>query len=175
LYLLCPLSCSAEVDVGLAADIGTLQRGPKHLANASLFAELALTGRDFDASEALRLGFLSRVVAGGRTEVLGEALAMAATIASKSPVAVVGSVRSSVTLGNPRTERTGPSTSSTPRGTSRSPTASPLPPPGTPLPCRPRCAVPSRSCCRHRRRGAQDMGTAVAAVMGKTRPTFSKL
>lgn len=83
-----------EVDVGLAADIGTLQRGPKVTGNASLFRELALTGRDFGAEEAMRLGFLSRVVQGGKEEVLKEALEVAKIIASKSPVAVIGCVRS---------------------------------------------------------------------------------
>lgn len=61
-----------EVDVGLAADIGTLQRFPKIIANDSIARELALTAREFDADEAARIGFLSKVVDGGREEVVGE-------------------------------------------------------------------------------------------------------
>jgi delta(3,5)-delta(2,4)-dienoyl-CoA isomerase len=77
-----------EVNVGLAADIGTLQRFPKVIANDSKARELALTGRRFDAEEARDIGFVSNVVQGGRTEVLEAALTMARHIASKSPVAV---------------------------------------------------------------------------------------
>jgi enoyl-CoA hydratase/carnithine racemase len=52
--------------------------------------ELALTGRMFDATEAEKIGFVSRVVNGGREEVEKEAVKMAALIASKSPIAVLG-------------------------------------------------------------------------------------
>ncbi|KAG9121864.1 hypothetical protein FRC07_001998, partial [Ceratobasidium sp. 392] len=85
-----------EVDVGLAADIGTLARLPKITGNESLLRELALTARDFGVEEAARLGMISRVVQGGRKEVLGAidaALETARIIASKSPIAVVGTKR----------------------------------------------------------------------------------
>ncbi|TFK48110.1 ClpP/crotonase [Heliocybe sulcata] len=82
-----------EVDVGLAADIGTLARIGKITGNASLAHELAFTGRDFSASEALQLGLLSKVVPGGREEVTNAALELATQIAQKSPVAVVGTKR----------------------------------------------------------------------------------
>jgi delta(3,5)-delta(2,4)-dienoyl-CoA isomerase len=82
-----------EVDIGLAADIGTLARGPKATGSSSLFAELALSARTFSAAEALRLGFASRVVEGSRDEVVKEALDLASLIASKSPVAVAGTKR----------------------------------------------------------------------------------
>jgi len=59
------------VDVGLAADIGTLQRFPKITGNDSLAREFALTGRKFSAKEAREIGFVSEVVEGGRAEVLG--------------------------------------------------------------------------------------------------------
>lgn len=97
------------MNVGLAADIGTLQRFPKITGNDSLARELALTGRKFDAQEAKDIGFVSDVVQGGRKEVVGEykqlqhgkqtgsadadgparALDMAKTIAEKSPIAVI--------------------------------------------------------------------------------------
>jgi delta(3,5)-delta(2,4)-dienoyl-CoA isomerase len=60
------------VDVGLAADIGTLQRFPKVTGNDSLAREFALTGRKFNAKEAREIGFVSQVIDGGRAEVLGE-------------------------------------------------------------------------------------------------------
>ncbi|KAJ7305611.1 Delta2-dienoyl-CoA-isomerase [Mycena albidolilacea] len=82
-----------EVDVGLAADIGTLAYLPKITANHSLMRELAYTSRLFDAREAERLGLLSAVVPGGREGVVRVALDLAEVIAQKSPVAVSGTKR----------------------------------------------------------------------------------
>lgn len=82
-----------EVDVGLAADIGTLARVPRLVGNASLLHELALSGRTFGADEARALGLVSRVVRGSRAEVVRAALEFAAEVAGKSPVAVVGTKR----------------------------------------------------------------------------------
>jgi len=79
-----------EVDIGLAADIGTLARFPKIIGNESLARELAMTTRVFSADEAYRMGFISRAIEGGRDEVITAALQTARTIASKSPIAVVG-------------------------------------------------------------------------------------
>ncbi|KAI0641223.1 ClpP/crotonase [Trametes meyenii] len=79
-----------EVDVGLAADIGTLARLPKIVGNHSLMHELAYTGRNFSAAEAEKLGLVSRVVEGGRNEVVAAALELAQQVAEKSPVAVAG-------------------------------------------------------------------------------------
>lgn len=62
-----------EVDVGLAADIGTLQRLPKIIGNESKARELALTARKFGAEEAREMGCVSSVIKGGRKEVMGEA------------------------------------------------------------------------------------------------------
>ena len=61
-----------EVDAGLAADIGTLQRFPKIVGNDSLARELCYTAREFGATEAREIGFLSKVVDGGRQEVVGK-------------------------------------------------------------------------------------------------------
>ncbi|GAA5921096.1 hypothetical protein JCM1841_002413 [Sporobolomyces salmonicolor] len=79
-----------EVDVGLAADVGSLQRLPRTTGNASLLYELALTARNFGPAEAVQLGLVSRVVHGGKEDVLNEALKVAETIAAKSPVAILG-------------------------------------------------------------------------------------
>ncbi|CAE6448881.1 unnamed protein product [Rhizoctonia solani] len=61
--------------------------------NESLLRELAFTAREFRPAEAIQLGMISRIVQGGRDEVLGAALELAKVIASKSPVAVVGTKR----------------------------------------------------------------------------------
>ncbi|KAJ7090727.1 Delta2-dienoyl-CoA-isomerase [Mycena belliarum] len=82
-----------EVDVGLAADIGTLAHLPKITGNHSLMRELAYSARLFSATEAAQLGLLSRAVPGARAEVVAAALALARAIASKSPVAVSGTKR----------------------------------------------------------------------------------
>ena len=78
-----------EVDIGLAADIGTLTRLPKVVGNFGWVKEVALSARIFGAEEALRVGFVSQVF-GGKEEVLKGALEVAGLIASKSPVAVLG-------------------------------------------------------------------------------------
>ena len=47
-----------EVDIGLAADIGTLQRFPKIVGNDSLVRELVYTARKFTSQEAKEIGFV---------------------------------------------------------------------------------------------------------------------
>ncbi len=46
------------MDIGLAADVGTLQRLPKIVGGDSLVRELVYTARKFSADEALRMGML---------------------------------------------------------------------------------------------------------------------
>lgn len=76
-----------EVDVGLAADVGTLQRLPKIIGNTSIARELCYTGRKFDAREASEIGFVSKVFPDKDT-ALSHALQVAEDVALKSPVAV---------------------------------------------------------------------------------------
>ncbi|PVD25546.1 hypothetical protein C0Q70_13202 [Pomacea canaliculata] len=78
-----------EVDLGLAADVGTLQRFPKVIGNDSLARELALTARNFFADEAKEMGFVSRIFP-DKEQLIEGALDLASTIASKSPIAVQG-------------------------------------------------------------------------------------
>ncbi|KAF8321081.1 ClpP/crotonase-like domain-containing protein, partial [Cantharellus anzutake] len=78
-----------EVDMGMA-DVGTLARFPKIVGNDSFTREAAISAGIFAASEAERVGFVSKVVPGGKQEVFDAALATAREIASKSPVAMVG-------------------------------------------------------------------------------------
>lgn len=80
-----------EVDIGLAPDIGSLAFLPKITGNHSLVRELTYTARAFSAVEAEKLGLVSKVVQGGRDEVVKEALELAKFIAGKSPVAVSSS------------------------------------------------------------------------------------
>jgi delta(3,5)-delta(2,4)-dienoyl-CoA isomerase len=87
------ITSGQEVDVGLAADIGSLARLPKLTGNQSLVHELAYSTRPFSAVEAKELGLVSKVVEGGRQEVLNAALELARNITEKSPVAVVGTKR----------------------------------------------------------------------------------
>lgn len=51
-----------EVDLGMAADVGTLQRLPTIIGSQSLVKELAYTGRKMLAAEALQVGFVSQVL-----------------------------------------------------------------------------------------------------------------
>jgi delta(3,5)-delta(2,4)-dienoyl-CoA isomerase len=74
----------------LAADIGTLAFLPKITGNHSLARELAYTARTFSAAEAEKLGLVSKVVEGGMDAVVNSALELAKVIASKSPVATLG-------------------------------------------------------------------------------------
>lgn len=77
-----------EIDIGMTADVGTLQRLPKLIPYA-VACELAYTGRNMDAEEAQRVGLVNRVFA-DRDELLAEVRKIAAGIASKSPIAIRG-------------------------------------------------------------------------------------
>jgi len=74
----------AEVDIGLAADVGTLQRLPK-LMPFSHVKELAYTGRKFDAAEAAELGLINKVFS-SKEMLAEEGKKVATTIAAKSPL-----------------------------------------------------------------------------------------
>lgn len=78
-----------EVDIGLAADVGTLQRLPKVIGSRSLVNELALTARKMFADEARSSGLVSRVFP-DKDAMMAGALEMVAEIAARSPVAVQG-------------------------------------------------------------------------------------
>lgn len=79
----------AEVNLGLASDVGGLQRLPKIIGNQSLVRELALSGRKMLANEAFQHGLVSRSFT-AKEAMMAEALSLAKTIASKSPVATLG-------------------------------------------------------------------------------------
>ena len=74
----------AEVDIGLAADVGTLQRLPT-LIPIGVVRELAYTGRKFLPDEARELGFINKVF-DSLEDLEQGSLALAQEIASKSPL-----------------------------------------------------------------------------------------
>mgnify|MGYP002629831224 CR=1 FL=1 len=77
-----------EIDIGMTADVGTLQRMPKLVADG-IVRELAYTGRNLGAHEAREIGFVNRVFPDQET-LLREVTEIARSIASKSPLAVRG-------------------------------------------------------------------------------------
>ncbi|KDP26858.1 hypothetical protein JCGZ_18016 [Jatropha curcas] len=77
-----------EVDLGITADLGTLQRLPGIVGYGNAM-ELALTGRRFSGQEAKELGLVSRVFASKESLDEGARL-VAEEIAAKSPLAVTG-------------------------------------------------------------------------------------
>jgi enoyl-CoA hydratase len=77
-----------ETRIGIVADLGTLQRLPR-IIGEGWFREIALTGRDFSAEEALRMGFITRICE-DREELEKEAEDIALKIAENPPLAVQG-------------------------------------------------------------------------------------
>ena len=77
-----------ETEIGMTADVGTLQRMPK-LIPAGVVRELAYTGRKFLAAEALQQGFVNQVF-DDQQQMLDGVMSIAAKIAKNSPLAVTG-------------------------------------------------------------------------------------
>ncbi len=78
-----------EISIGMAADLGVLQRLPK-LVPQGVAREMAYTGERLGAERALQVGLVNAVLPdiGALHE---RALALARTIAAKSPLAIAGS------------------------------------------------------------------------------------
>lgn len=76
----------AEVQLGLVADLGGLQRLARQVP-MGVARELAYTGRPFSADEALRWGLVNQVCESAG-EAVARARAIAAQIAANSPLAV---------------------------------------------------------------------------------------
>ena len=77
-----------ETRMGIVADLGTLQRLPQIIGQGWL-RELALTGRDFTASEALLMGLITRIC-DDRKSLYKEAKSLADQIAACPPLTVQG-------------------------------------------------------------------------------------
>ena len=80
--------CIQEINIGMVADVGTLQRLPK-LMPMGLLKELAYTGRRLLAGRALACGLVNEVVDTHEAAVAA-ALQCAQEIAAKPPVAIWG-------------------------------------------------------------------------------------
>ena len=80
--------CIQEINIGMVADVGTLQRLPK-LMPLGVVKELAYTGRRMPAAQAQGYGLVNQVFDTPEALLTG-ALQMAQEIASKPPVAIWG-------------------------------------------------------------------------------------
>ena len=77
-----------EISIGMAADLGVLQRLPK-IVPQGVAREMAYTGERLGAERALAVGLVNAVLPDAAATV-DRALALARTIASKSPLAIAG-------------------------------------------------------------------------------------
>lgn len=80
--------CIQEINIGMVADVGTLQRLPK-LMPLAVVKELAYTGRRLGAARAQALGLVNEVFDSHQATV-DAALQCAREIAAKPPVAIWG-------------------------------------------------------------------------------------
>ena len=80
--------CIQEINIGMVADVGTLQRLPK-LVPLAVVKELAYTGRRLPAQRALGYGLVNEVFETPEA-MLAAALQCAKEIASKPPIAIWG-------------------------------------------------------------------------------------
>jgi enoyl-CoA hydratase len=80
--------CIQEINIGMVADVGTLQRLPK-LIPLAVVKELAYTGRRMGAAQAKEYGLVNAVL-DTQAAALEAALQCAREIAAKPPVAIWG-------------------------------------------------------------------------------------
>jgi len=78
-----------EIHIGMAADLGVLQRLPK-IVPPAVARELAFTGERLQAERALATGLVNAVLPDAEA-ALAQALKLAEAIAAKSPLAIAGS------------------------------------------------------------------------------------
>ena len=78
-----------EIHIGMAADLGVLQRLPK-IVPPGVAREMAYTGERLGAERALQCGLVNAVLPDAAA-ALAHALQLAASIAAKSPLAIAGS------------------------------------------------------------------------------------
>ncbi len=77
-----------EIDMGMVADLGTLQRLPK-IIPPGIVRELAYTGRNVSGKEAERIGLTNRSFPDAET-MLTEVMKIAQNISAKSPLSIRG-------------------------------------------------------------------------------------
>ena len=80
--------CIQEINIGMVADVGTLQRLPK-LIPMAIAKELAYTGRRMGADQALQHGLVNQVLPDAAS-ALAAAVSAAQDIAQKPPIAIAG-------------------------------------------------------------------------------------
>jgi enoyl-CoA hydratase len=80
--------CIQEINIGMVADVGTLQRLPK-LVPLGVVKELAYTGRRLPAQKALAYGLVNEIFP-AQDAMVAAALQCAREIAAKPPVAIWG-------------------------------------------------------------------------------------
>ena len=80
--------CIHEINIGMTADVGTLQRLPKIIPEG-IAREMAFTGDRMPAARAKEVGLVNEVYADHET-MLDAVMDTAARIASKSPLAIHG-------------------------------------------------------------------------------------
>jgi len=77
-----------EIDLGMVADLGTLQRLPKFMP-LPIVSELAFTGRQFNGSQAKQFGLINDCFE-NKEQLNASVLKTAQVIASKSPLSIRG-------------------------------------------------------------------------------------
>jgi enoyl-CoA hydratase len=80
-----------EIHIGMAADLGVLQRLPK-IVSPGMARQMAYTGERVGAERALAIGLVNAVLPDAAA-TLAHALELARQIAEKSPLAIAGSKR----------------------------------------------------------------------------------
>ena len=80
--------CIQEINIGMVADVGTLQRLPK-LMPMTVVKELAYTGKRMGADKAFQYGLVNEILPDAAS-ALAAAMQTAKEIASKPPVAIWG-------------------------------------------------------------------------------------
>lgn len=81
--------CIQEINIGIMADLGTLQRLPR-LIPEGIVRELAYTGSKLSAARAYELGLVNEVF-DSEEEMVNHVMKIAETISSRSPLAVSAS------------------------------------------------------------------------------------
>jgi enoyl-CoA hydratase len=80
--------CIQEINLGMTADVGTLQRLP-HVIPQGAVRELAYTGRRMHATRAREVGLVNQVYS-TQDAMLKDVMVIASEIAARSPLAVYG-------------------------------------------------------------------------------------
>jgi enoyl-CoA hydratase len=81
--------CVQEINIGMAADLGVLQRLPK-IVSPGVAREMAYTGERLPAERALAVGLVNAVLPDAKA-LLAHAMSVARSVAAKSPLAIAGS------------------------------------------------------------------------------------